>query len=198
MTTLDEITKLMPPEMVAVQGCTDYNEKRRNALEAITFWHRHTAVKLARLRADDHVARGEVGREFISKESAFKNVCRTLTKERAELLCEPSTKTKTLVLEIRTLTLDTKLPGATAFNALLSAFQKRRFAELGELECKNGAALLAWIENDSDGNKRRWNKATAELSAAAKPFIAERGKLVSRRMTILKQNKKGAKRTIQK
>jgi len=167
MTTLDEITKLMPPPVAAIPGCEEYAEKRQAELEAITFWHRHTAVKLSRLRADDHVGRGEIEREFIGREMTFQNACKALTKARAELLCEPKTTAKKPELETRSLRLDTKLTGATAFNARLSAFQKRRFDVLGDLECRCGAALLAWVETDSDATKRLMNKAEAELSAAA-------------------------------
>ncbi len=192
MTTLTELKKLAPPELQGIPNSEGYEERRKHALETVSFWHKHTAARLARTPIDNHCDRFKYESEFTSAELAFKKACHELAKERRELLREPANGNwKRPALETHSLTIPLSVAGAVDFNKRLMVFWHKQFNALNSADCKRAESMLKWVENDSDANRRKWNRLEAEYLQLSKPFIIERERLATERKVIIQQSKKG-------
>lgn len=193
MKTIQELEKMLPPEVAGIAGCTAYNADRAAIWQAVEVKHRMAAAKLDRAGTSADAA-AAIERGFADVETDYAAACAKVARKRRALLCEPETKPAPVELDVSALKVAAKTPGATAFNAKLDGFKKRQFTALEPFLKRQNAAFLAWTRDESNANLRAWNKARGELHQAARPFAAERRKIEAERARMLAPAPKGGAR----
>lgn len=191
MKTIDELTAMLPPEVSGVAGCEAWNDRRKTAFAAIECAHRMASAKLDRLRPDAIECRA-IERDYDKAEIAYAVAVARLARDRRALLGEPDATDATqpaVVWDQSLLRLAGDVPGATAFNSRLTDFGRRQIKALKELDNARGWAILAMADKKTDETRRAYNVANKNYNDAARPFVAERKRLIAERSVLTKKAK---------